>query len=55
MANDGKLLFNTMALNANDEKRNADYISIFDANKFKVEKISKLEKYNELMIVTSMN
>ena len=55
MANDGKLLFNTMVLNTNDEKRNADYISLFDANKFKVEKISKLEKYNELIIVTSMN
>ena len=55
MANDGNTLFNTMVLNTNDEKRNADYISIFDANKFKVEKISKLEKYNELMIVTSMN
>ena len=55
MANDGKLLFNTMVLNTNDEKRNADYISLFESNKFIVEKISKLEKYNELIIVTSMN
>ena len=55
MANDGNTLFNTMVLNTNDEKRNADYISLFDANKFKVEKISKLEKYNELIIVSSIN
>ena len=55
MANDGKLLFNTMVLNTDDKKRNADYILLFNANKFKVEKISKLEKYNELIIVTSIN
>jgi spermidine synthase len=43
----GFVLFNTMNLIDN---QNYKFISCFDANKFAVKKISKIEQYNELII-----
>lgn len=47
---DGIILFNTMILNATDEKRNLQYISEFDPEKFKITKIPRVEAHNELIL-----
>lgn len=47
----GRILFNTMLLDDNQEKRNADFIAEFDHELFAFTKIPRLEQHNELLLV----
>lgn len=47
----GIILFNTMTLEESHNLRNEKYISEFDLNQFKVEKIPRLEAHNELLVI----
>lgn len=47
----GVLLFNTMILDGEQEKRNQKYISKFDPNLFQLTKIPRVEQHNELILV----
>lgn len=46
----GVMLFNTMILNKEQEKRNQDYLLAFDPKLFSVQKIPRLEAHNELIL-----
>lgn len=47
----GVLLFNTMILDDQHEKRNQKYIGKFDAAEFELTKIPRIETHNELILV----
>jgi spermidine synthase len=47
----GLLLFNTMILNPEQEKRNSQYIAEFDAKQFTVQRLPRLEAHNEVILV----
>lgn len=47
----GRILFNTMLLDDNQEKRNAEFIAEFDHELFAFTKIPRLEQHNELLLV----
>lgn len=47
----GRILFNTMLLDDNQEKRNAEFIAEFDLELFAFTKIPRLEQHNELLLV----
>ena len=47
----GRILFNTMLLDDNQEKRNAEFIAEFDLELFSFTKIPRLEQHNELLLV----
>jgi spermidine synthase len=47
----GLLLFNTMILNDEHEKRNAQYMAEFDTASFSVQRLPRLESHNELILV----
>ncbi len=47
----GFVIFNTMVLNKSDEIRNLKFLENFSSNEFSVTKISRLEKFNELLII----
>jgi len=49
----GVILFNTMVLNDEQKQFNADYIKNFDASKFTVSKINKIDETNELILIES--
>ena len=51
LTTNGFIIFNTMVLDKINEQRNLDYISLFNENNFMVSKISKLERFNELIII----
>ncbi|MBF6609137.1 MAG: fused MFS/spermidine synthase [Flavobacterium sp.] len=48
----GHILFNTMILSAADEKRNQQYIADIDRSRLQVRTIPRLEKHNELIVMT---
>jgi len=48
----GKILFNTFVLGKEDQKRNELYVEYFTNNHCLVEKISKVEGFNEILLVT---
>lgn len=48
----GKILFNTFVLDKEDQKRNELYVEYYTNNHCLVEKISKIEGYNEFLLVT---
>jgi spermidine synthase len=47
----GLLLFNTMILNNDHEKRNVQYVDEFDASAFTVKRLPRLESHNELILI----
>ncbi|MFT3796679.1 spermidine synthase [Flavobacterium sp.] len=47
----GVLLFNTMILNTEQEKRNQKYIGKFDPDAFELTRIPRIEAHNELILV----
>jgi spermidine synthase len=49
----GVILFNTMVLNGQQKQFNADYIKNFNAKKFTVSKINKIDETNELILIES--
>lgn len=51
---DGIMLFNTMILTAADEKRNEQYATEFDPEKFKLTKIPRVEAHNELLLAQKL-
>ncbi len=51
ISNNGFVIFNTMILTTNDEQRNSDFLLNFNSPNFKIIKLSKLEKFNELIII----
>ncbi len=51
---DGFILFNTMTLNESHKSRNDQYIANIDLKKFSVEKISKIENHNELLVIKKL-
>ncbi len=51
VSKNGYIIFNTMVMKKSEEERNLEYISFFDADLFEISKLSKLEKYNELIII----
>lgn len=51
---DGYILFNTMVLSKEDEKRNALFLSFFSSN-YSITTLSKIELYNELFIIKKIN
>lgn len=46
----GCFLFNTMILNQKDQNRNNDFLEVIENQIFKIEKISNVENFNELII-----
>lgn len=51
----GYLLFNTMTLNESHKVRNNQYIANFDSMKYSIEKISKIENHNELLLIKKLS
>lgn len=49
----GFILFNTMVLNDKQKQLNLDFFNAFDASKFTVTKLHKIEELNELIIIES--
>ena len=49
----GFILFNTMILNDKQKQLNLDFFNAFDASKFTVTKLHKIEELNELIIIES--
>jgi len=47
----GWLLFNTMILNDDHEKRNGQYVTEFDTQIFTVRRLPRIESHNELILV----
>lgn len=47
----GRLLFNTMILNQDHEKRNQDYVTQIDTDAFEVQRLPRIESHNELILV----
>jgi len=47
----GFILFNTMCLKENDDRRNEKYVATFNKEHFIVRKIPRVEQHNELIIV----
>ncbi len=54
LSKNGHIIFNTMVTKKSEEVRNLEYISFFDENLFEISKISKLEKFNELIIIKKL-
>jgi cyclopropane fatty-acyl-phospholipid synthase-like methyltransferase len=46
----GCFLFNTMILNHKDQNRNKEYVTLIENQIFKIDKISNIENFNELII-----
>ena len=51
LESNGIFLFNTMCLTDADNKRNADYLNLFDEKIVQVQTIPRIEAHNELIIV----
>ncbi len=51
LSENGFVIFNTMILNKSNETRNSEYFSNFESEQFVISKLSKLEKFNELIII----
>lgn len=49
----GFVLFNTMLLNDTQKQLNLNFFNAFDANKYNVTKLHKIEQLNELIVVES--
>ncbi|NRT10623.1 spermidine synthase [Flavobacterium sp. 14A] len=47
----GAVLFNTMLLSDNDNKRNEKYVNDFDLANFKIRTIPRVEQHNELIVI----
>ena len=52
ISTNGFIIFNTMVLDKKNEQRNLDFTSLFDENSFVITRISKLERFNELIIIS---
>ena len=52
--NNGFIIFNTMVLNLNEKIRNKNYCKQFENNDYKINRIDKLEQYNELIIIEQL-
>lgn len=50
----GCILFNTMVLNDKQKQLNLDFFNAFDVNKYKVNRLYKIEELNELIIIESL-
>ena len=50
----GCILFNTMVLSDKQKQLNLDFFNAFDANKYKVNRLHKIEELNELIIIESL-
>ena len=50
----GFIIFNTMVLNPNEKIRNENYCKQFENNDYKINRIDKLEQYNELIIIQQL-
>ncbi|KAB1158062.1 spermidine synthase [Flavobacterium luteum] len=55
LSNFGIILFNTMIVEENQNKRNLNYISGFNAKKYTVRTIPRVERHNELIIIEKLN
>ncbi len=51
----GLILFNTMLLQEAHNQRNQDYVNYFDAEKFRVRCLPRLENHNELILVEKLS
>jgi len=49
----GFILFNTMLLNEKQKQLNQDFFNAFDASKYTVTKLHKIEELNELIVIES--
>lgn len=47
----GFILFNTMILSEKDEKRNKDYLTLFNPENYNVKTLPRLEQHNELILI----
>ncbi len=54
LESNGIFLFNTMCLTDADNKRNADYLNLFDEKIVEVQTIPRIEAHNELIIVEKL-
>ena len=54
LESNGIFLFNTMCLTDADNKRNADYLNLFDEKIVQVQTIPRIEAHNELIIVEKL-
>jgi spermidine synthase len=54
LSKNGFIIFNTMVTKKSEEVRNLEYISFFNDTLFEISKISKLEKFNELIIIKKL-
>jgi spermidine synthase len=54
LSKNGFIIFNTMLGKKSEEERNLEYISFFDEHLYEISKISKLEKFNELIIIKKL-
>jgi spermidine synthase len=50
----GCILFNTMVLNDKQKQLNQDFFNAFEVNKYKVNRLRKIEELNELIIIESL-
>jgi spermidine synthase len=54
LSKNGFIIFNTMVTKKSEEERNLEYISFFDEHVYEISKISKLERFNELLIIKKL-
>ena len=55
LQNKGYIIFNTMVLNKNDNKRNEKYCNEFYQPNFKIKTIPRVEIHNELILIEKIN
>ena len=55
LSNNGIILFNTMIVEQIQNKRNLNYIAGFNAKKYTVRTIPRVERHNELIIIEKLN
>lgn len=51
LRDNGFVLFNTMILSPEHEKRNAQYVTVFDSKHFTVKRLPRIESHNELLLI----
>ncbi len=54
LSKNGFILFNTMTLNETHKYRNSQYVNNIDSKKYVVQKISKIENHNELLVIQKL-
>lgn len=51
----GYIIFNTMCLTNEDNKRNKNYIQLYNLNNFSVSSLPRIESHNELFIIQKLH